>query len=305
MHLNSTTGTVRVNSLKAWILGIRPKTLVASTVPVLLGCSLAYADGGFQWTPALLCLSFGLLMQIDANLINDLYDYLKGCDREDRLGPERVFAQGWITLRAMKTGIALVTLLACLCGLGLLFYGGLWLIAVGAVCVLFAFLYTAGPYPLAYHGFGDLLVILFFGIVPVGLTYYVMCSTWTTSVTRVALACGLVIDTLLMINNYRDREQDAHSGKRTIVVYLGGRAGSILYLALGVAAVALCLPFARSGQQWAAILPLFYLIPHTLSWRKMVRIGQGKALNRILGETARNMLLFGLLLSAGFILSAL
>lgn len=115
-------------------------------------------------------------MQIDANLINDLFDYTKGSDRQDRLGPERACAQGWITTAAMKRGILLTTLVACALGSGLLFYGGPELIAVGAVCVLFAFLYTAGPYPLAYHGWGDLLVILFFGFVPVGCTYYVMVS---------------------------------------------------------------------------------------------------------------------------------
>lgn len=167
---------IHPNSARAWLLAARPKTLAAAATPVLLGCALAQATGGFEWIPALLCLSFALLMQIDANLINDLFDYTKGSDRQDRLGPERACAQGWITTAAMKQGILLTTLVACALGSGLLFYGGPELIAVGAVCVLFAFLYTAGPYPLAYHGWGDLLVILFFGFVPVGCTYYVMVS---------------------------------------------------------------------------------------------------------------------------------
>lgn len=294
--------TVQTNSIKAWLLAARPKTLAGAATPVLLGCALAYADGWFQPVPALLCFLFAFLMQIDANFINDFFDYLKGSDREDRLGPERACAQGWITLNAMKRGIALTTMTACTAGFFLLFYGGLEMIPVGLLCVLFAFLYTAGPYPLAYHGWGDVLVIIFFGFIPVGCTYYVMCHDWTWSVTIASLACGLIIDTLLMVNNYRDREQDAKSGKRTIVVRLGAETGQWLYLALGVIAAALCLLFLLSGQVWAALLPQLYLLPHFLTWRRMIKINRGKKLNSILGETSRNMLLFGVLLALGLIL---
>ena len=124
--------TVRPHSMRAWILAARPKTLPAAAVPVLLGCALALAEGGFRWIPALLCLLFALLMQIDANLINDLFDYRKGSDRKDRLGPERACAQGWISPHAMKRGIALITATACATGLCLLFYGGTELIVVGS-----------------------------------------------------------------------------------------------------------------------------------------------------------------------------
>ena len=294
--------TVRPHSMRAWILAARPKTLPAAAVPVLLGCALALAEGGFRWIPALLCLLFALLMQIDANLINDLFDYRKGSDRKDRLGPERACAQGWISPRAMKRGIALITATACATGLCLLFYGGTELIVVGAVCVVFAFLYTAGPYPLAYHGWGDMLVLLFFGFVPVGCTYYVLCGGWTWQVAVVAAACGLVIDTLLMVNNYRDREQDARSGKRTLVVRLGERAGQRLYLLSGFAAAALCLGLWGDGRTWAALLPLLYLPPHVAAWRRMIRIGRGRELNAVLGATSRNILLFGLLLTLGLLL---
>lgn len=295
--------TVRPGSTQAWLLAARPKTLAGAATPVLIGCALAFSDGGFRWVPALLCFLFAFLMQIDANFINDLFDYTKGSDRKDRLGPERACAQGWITPRAMKRGIVLTTAAACLSGLCLLFYGGPELIAVGALCVLFAFLYTAGPYPLAYHGWGDLLVIVFFGFVPVGCTYYVMCHTWNTPVTIASLACGLTIDTLLMVNNYRDREQDALSGKRTLVVRFGAGVGRKLYFMLGVAAALLCLSLLTYGRTWAALLPLIYLIPHFMSWRRMVRIDKGRELNLILGETSRNILLFGALLSLGLILS--
>ena len=143
---------------------------------------------------------------------------------------------------------------------------------------------------------------LFFGFVPVGCTYYVLCGGWTWQVAVVAAACGLVIDTLLMVNNYRDREQDARSGKRTLVVRLGERAGQRLYLLSGFAAAALCLGLWGDGRTWAALLPLLYLPPHVAAWRRMVRIGRGRELNAILGATSRNILLFGLLLTLGLLL---
>lgn len=294
--------TVQINSIKAWLLAARPKTLAGAATPVLLGCALAYANGWFQPVPALLCFLFAFLMQIDANFINDFFDYLKGSDREDRLGPERACAQGWITLDAMKKGIALTTMTACVVGFCLLFYSGLEMIPVGVLCILFAFLYTAGPYPLAYHGWGDVLVIIFFGFVPVGCTYYVMCHDWTWDVTITSLACGLIIDTLLMVNNYRDRDQDAKSGKKTIVVRLGAKAGQRLYLFLGLAAAWLCLLFIANGHIGAALLPQIYIVPHFKTWQRMVKINRGKELNSILGETSRNMLLFGVLLALGLML---
>ena len=294
---------IQTNSIEAWILAARPKTLAAAATPVLIGCSLAVANGAFQWIPAILCFLFAFSMQIDANFINDYYDFLKGSDREDRLGPERACAQGWITLSAMKKGMIFTTLLSCFWGLLLLRYCGLEMIPVGLLCVLFAFLYTAGPYPLAYHGWGDVLVIVFFGFVPVGCTYYTMAHDWTWNVTIGCAACGLVSDLLLMLNNYRDREQDKISGKRTLIVRFGEKAGRYAYLWLGIIAVGICSYYAFKGYLLAAILPLLFLIPHITTWREMVWIFKGKELNIVLGKTARNIVLFGLLLSLGLILS--
>lgn len=295
---------VKQNSTKAWLLASRPKTLTAASIPVMLGCALASMYGHFQLIPAILCFLFAFLMQIDANFINDLYDYLKGSDREDRLGPERACAQGWISPSGMKKGILVTTALAAVTGLFLLGYGGWEMIPVGIACIIFAFLYTTGPYPLAYHGWGDILVLVFFGFVPVGCTFYVMAHDWNTSVTMASLACGFVIDTLLMVNNFRDREQDAISGKRTIVVRLGARTGLILYFLLGLAACWSCFYFVTEGRLWAAILPQIYLLFHILTTMKMARINRGKELNAILGETSRNMLLFGILLTAGLLIPA-
>lgn len=293
---------IQPNSLQAWGLAIRPKTLTGAAIPVMIGCALADMYDKLQVLPAVLCFLFAFLMQIDANFINDLFDYLKGSDREDRLGPERACAQGWITVSAMKAGIAVVTVLAAITGLSLLFFSGWEIIPVGVACIVFAFLYTAGPYPLAYHGWGDVLVLVFFGFVPVGCTFYVMAHTWTTPVTVASLACGLIIDTLLMVNNFRDREQDAISGKRTLIVRWGARAGLILYFMLGMVSCWCCLYFTSEGKIWAAVLPQLYLIPHIFTTLKMARINKGKALNLILGETSRNMLLFGMLLTLGLVL---
>ena len=194
--------------------------------------------------------------------------------------------------------------LSCLAGLAVLFtvwgqlpHGGWELVVLGVVCILFAFLYTT---LLSYRGWGDVLVLVFFGFVPVCGTYYVQAYTLNMDVVVLSLVSGLAIDTLLMVNNYRDREQDAVSGKCTLVVRYGKKFGENMYLALGIAAVLLCFWFVYTGKLtslefiWA---PCVYLYMHALTWRKMIQIGSGKKLNSILGETSRNMLFLGLLLA--------
>lgn len=295
--------TEKPGVFRAWVLASRPKTLAAAAVPVLVGCALAYSDGCFRWPEALLCTLFAFLMQIDANLINDLFDYLKGSDRGDRLGPRRACAEGWIAPRAMKRGILCTTLVACVAGLGLLRYGGPELIAVGAVCVLFAFLYTAGPYPLAYHGWGDLLVVLFFGFVPVGCIYYIMCHSWTADAAVASLGLRFgdrhAADAEQLPRPRAGRAERQAHGWSCASEPVPGR---ILYLATGSAAVLLCLWFVPRGRLWAGLFPLLYWPFHAASWRRMTRIGSGKALNGVLGETSRNMLLWAALLSLGLIL---
>ena len=296
--------TVKVNSLNAWFLAIRPKTLTGAVIPVMMGTSLALHDATVSWLPALGCLLFACAMQVAANFINDLYDFLKGTDRADRLGPERACAQGWITPEAMKAGIGVTLLLAAAAGLGVLWcvwnhlpYGGWELVVLGAICMIFAFLYTT---LLSYKGWGDLLVLLFFGLVPVCGTYYVQGFTITTNLLMTGLMCGVSIDTLLVVNNYRDREQDAVSGKRTLIVRYGEPFGRYLYLILGIACWLIALLMTLRGLLstdqlvWASSP---YLLLHITTWRKMVRIRQGRKLNAILGETSRNMLLMGLLWS--------
>ena len=275
----------------------------------MMGLALAAWDlaamprqGSFQFLPALLCLLFAFIMQIDANLVNDYFDFRKGTDNEDRLGPERACAQGWVTLKAMRRTIALTTLLACAVGLPLVLYGGWTMVAIGLFCIAGCILYTTH---LSYAGWGDALVLLFFGLVPVCTTYYLQTGTVRCDTVCAAVACGVVIDTLLMVNNYRDREGDRLAGKRTLVVRVGAEASEWLYLLLGVAACLLGCVFAIQGRWCAALLPLVYLFLHIRTWKRLCRIRSGRALNTVLGENARNMFLYGLSFTLGIALDGL
>lgn len=297
---------IKTDSVQAWLLAARPKTLSGAAVPVMIGVALAWVDvpsyigAEFSWTAALLCLLFSFAMQIDANFINDFFDFANGTDDvETRLGPRRACAQGWVKLDSMKKAIALTTCMACVIGLPLVYYGGFEMIFVGIVCVIFAFLYTTF---FSYQGLGDLLVLVFFGIVPVCCTYYVQLHVVTAQVFLASLACGLVIDALLIVNNFRDRDNDRLAGKNTIIVRLGAKAGLQLYVGVGLAAVILGGTFWMNGHILASLLPLLYLVLHLFTYLKMKRIYQGKALNLILGETARNIFIYGVLVSVGLLL---
>ena len=297
---------IKTDSVQAWILAARPKTLSGAAVPVMIGVALAWVDAFqyeeevFSWTAALLCLLFSFAMQIDANFINDFFDFANGTDDvETRLGPRRACAQGWVKLDSMKKAIALTTCLACVIGLPLAYYGGLEMILVGVACVIFAFLYTTF---FSYQGLGDLLVLVFFGIVPVCCCYYVQLHVVTAEVFLASIACGLVIDALLIVNNFRDRDNDRLAGKNTIIVRLGPKAGLQLYVGVGVAAIILGGTFWMNGHILASLLPLLYLLLHLFTYLKMKRIYQGKALNLILGETARNIFIYGVLVSVGLLL---
>ena len=282
---------VKVNSCRAWLLAARPKTLTGAAVPVIIALALAWADKGqLKVVPAILCMLFALIMQVNANLINDYFDFRKGTDDELRLGPLRACAQGWVTLPAMRVAIAIVTATAGCIGLPLAWYGG-W-----TIC----FLYTTH---LSYLGLGDILVLLFFGIVPVCATYYLQTNTVTLEALLASVACGLVIDTLLVVNNYRDRDNDRRTGKMTLITRIGTSAAEKLYLGLGVVACLIGVVFAFHGRWWAFLLPVVYLALHTVCYQRMKEINHGKQLNRILGENARNMLIYGILLALGLILN--
>lgn len=295
--------------VRHWLLAARPKTLTGAMIPVILGSALAYHDGVLNWPLVICCALFAGFMQIAANMINDMYDYQKGTDREDRLGPERACAQGWITPEAMRKGIALVLCLASAAGMAALWmchqelpYHGLELVAIGVLCIIFAFLYTYG---LSYIGMGDVLVLLFFGLVPVCGTYYIQAHQITWPCILLGFIAGISIDALLVINNYRDRDQDRISGKKTIIVWGGEKFGRYLYMLIGPFVTVLSIWFGyllNGNMLYFQIAVYVYLVLHINAWCKMNRIRSGKALNKILGLTSLNMFILAILLALVIIL---
>ena len=243
------------SNVGAWLEAARPKTLAASFSPVLVGCALAYRDGMFNWIPAVLCVLVALFAQVASNFANDYFDFKKGADGSDRLGPERAVASGWITPKAMLWGTFITLALSCLCGCFLVFFVGDWkLFLVGiaiAICVL---AYSAGPFPLAYNGLGDGCVLLFYGIVPVCFTYYVQTLSFSLLSFLLSLSLGLLSVNILLVNNYRDYEQDKAARKRTTVVLFGRRFGLITYLLNGLLAVLIALPLLINVPSWLVLL---------------------------------------------------
>lgn len=300
---------VITNSFKAWFLAARPKTLTGAAVPVMIGIAAAIAQYGdaVRVGAAVLCMLFALVMQIDANFINDYFDFMKGTDDEKRLGPKRACAQGWITAAAMRLGLLYTTLLACAIGLPLIYYGGWEMILIGVACVVFCFLYTIS---FSYIGLGDVLVLVFFGLLPVCMTYWLvsppmplMSIPWQVIV--LSAACGLVIDTLLVVNNYRDIDNDRRAGKRTLIVRIGEHGGLMLYAILGFIGTILALigiAFLNcQDEQYAQLIILLYLPFHIMTFTEMRRIRKGAELNKVLGMTARNMLVYGILVTIGLL----
>lgn len=288
--------------VRAWWLAARPKTLAGAAVPVAVAVAAAAHDGILQPVPALCCLLFAGLMQIDANLINDLYDFLKGADTRERKGPPRACSRGWISPRNMRRGILAVSFLAACTGLPLLHFGGPAMLAVGSASLLGAWCYTAGPRPLAYAGWGDAMVLVFFGWVPVLCTYFVMQRTLPPGLWLLGAGCGLAIEPLLLINNLRDLEEDRRNGKRTLVVRLGARAGRLLHLASGTAAALLpLLLWPACGP--TILLVLFFLPLHLGVWRQTDRVSDPQTAGLLLEQTARNILVYGILMVSALILS--
>lgn len=291
---------VKQNSLRAWLLASRPKTLTAAAVPVMIAVALAWRRFGdsIDVISAILCFMFAMVMQIDANFVNDYYDCLRGNDDETRLGPLRACSQGWISLPAMRNALVVTTLLACIVGLPLAYIGGWTMILVGLACVLFCFLYTT---TLSYLGLGDILVLVFFGIVPTCCTYYLVSGgSFTTDVLWISISVGLVIDTLLIVNNYRDIDNDRRSGKRTLAVLIGKKAMSAIYLM--IVPLALLVQYIAIPEQFSYLSIALILLCHLTAWYSMVRIGEGRELNNVLGMTARNILWYGLLSTVDIVL---
>lgn len=278
-------------SVKAWIEAMRLRTLPVSVAGVVGGTAVAIADGAFRPVAAGLCLLFALLCQIASNFANEYYDFKAGRDKVGRDGPRRGVTEGDITPAGMKRAIYGTLAAAAAVGLCLTTFGGVWLIPIGALIGLGALAYSTGPYPLSTHCLGEVAVIVFFGIVPVNLTYYVQALTWSQPVLLSSLAIGLMGANVLIVNNTRDIPDDRLVGKHTLATSFGSKAMGVLYLANGIAAAALTWNVWRNaGQAWCIVPAAYLLIAALVSIR--LATTHGKSLNPLLGVTSMLMFIF-------------
>jgi 1,4-dihydroxy-2-naphthoate octaprenyltransferase len=294
------TGTSKV---RAWILASRPATLTAAFTPVAVGTACAFADGKLSWGPALAALFGAFCIQIGTNLANDVFDFEKGADTAARLGPVRAVQAGLLTPAEVRSGMVVVFALATLAGLYLTRVAGWPVVAIGVASILSGVAYTGGPYPLGYHGLGDLFVLVFFGFVAVCGTTFVQTGSVSALSVWAAVPVGALATAVLVVNNVRDREQDAAAGKRTLAVKLGpdgGRAEYALLLFVSYA-VPVLLVLVEGRPVWV-LLPLVTLPWGMILVRRIWR-DRGRELNGLLKRTAQLLLVFGCLLAAGLSLA--
>lgn len=277
--------------MKVWIEAMRLRTLPVSVAGVIMALGYGILTHRLNVTVWVLCLLFAVLAQISSNFANEYYDYRDGLDKPGRDGPRRGVTEGDISPRAMLAATYITLALACCIGLSLLFWGPWWFVPVGIAIGLGVLAYSTGPYPLSRHGLGELAVILFFGVVPVNLTYFVMSGEWSISVFLGSLSAGLMGANVLLVNNYRDAAEDALVGKHTLAVIFGGRMASTLYLINGILAVALMGSVWWQMSRWCLFIPGIYLLLHIALWRRITTVS-GSALNPMLGITAVLMLAY-------------
>jgi 1,4-dihydroxy-2-naphthoate octaprenyltransferase len=291
-----------VSARSAWWLAIRPATLTASAAPVLVGTAAAFADHGFAAGPALAALIGASLLQVGANFANDVFDFERGADNADRLGPQRATQQGWISPAQMKRAMWTAFAGALVTGIYLTAVAGWPVMALGLLSIAAAYLYTGGPKPYGYLGLGDLSVFLFFGFGAVTGTYFVQAHGVSPLVLWASVPIGALATAILVVNNLRDIETDARAGKLTLAVRLGERATRNYYqLLLAMAyAVPPILLIRGLADAWA-MLPWLSL-PLALRLARRMRHERGLALNGCLVQTARLEVVFGLLLAVGLAL---
>lgn len=294
--------------VKIWLEAVRLRTLPVSVSGVLIALAIASWEHNFRLMPAVLCMTFALLCQIVSNFANEYYDFKKGTDKKGRAGFRRGVTEGDIKPATMKRMMLATLALACLVGLSMLLWvapgegyrNWLMLLGVGVACAIFALAYSTGPYPLSYHALGEVAVFGFYGLVPVVFTHYVVTGGFSPFAVMASIAIGLMGVNVLLVNNYRDVNDDIEAGKRTSVVVFGRKAASLAYLMNGFLAIsflgAMWLRLYFTMPLWALLAPVVYLVLHLKTWATL-RHSDGAALNPILGATARNMLIFTLLLT--------
>ncbi len=295
---------VAPGSLRAWLLATRPATLTAAVTPVAVGSACALHVGAFRAGPAFAALLGAALLQIGSNFANDVFDYEKGADTAERLGPTRAVQAGLLTPGAVRRGMVVVFALALAVGVYLTSIAGWPIVALGVAAILSAIAYTGGPYPLGYHGLGDVFVLGFFGFAAVCGTAFVQVSTVPALAWAAAVPVGALATNILVVNNLRDRETDVLAGKRTLAVRWG-RAGALTEYRLLVA-VAYLVPLAlllAGSVGWTALLP-WLTTPMAVSLLRRVSADSGRALNASLVRTAQLVFFFGMLLALGICLDA-
>lgn len=296
--------TPQPDFVQRWWMASRPKTLPAAAVPVIVGTAAAFKDGKFQPGPALAALLGALLIQIGANFANDVFDFKKGADTAERLGPTRVTQAGLLTPRQVFAGMWLVFGLATLVGIYLVIVAGWPIVAIGVCSILAAIAYTGGPFPLGYNGLGDIFVFIFFGLVAVCGTYFVQAGMVGAVAWWAALPVGFLATAILVVNNLRDVKTDRTVGKRTLAVRFGENGAKTEYALLVI------LSYLVPPVMWLLGLANFWVL---LAWGSAILVKplwdiiskqEGRILNKALGGTAQLELVYGLLFAIGLILSA-
>lgn len=302
--MKSSSNEIRSSSLDVWVLAARPKTLPAAAAPVIAATAVAFYEDAFRPGPALAALLAALLLQIGANLANDVFDYHKGADTEERLGPTRVTQAGLLAPRQVLVGMWITFGLAALLGIYLTWVSGWPVLIIGLASILAAIAYTGGPFPLGYLGLGEVFVFLFFGLAAVTGTYYVQAQSVSLLAWWIAVPMGLLTSAILVVNNLRDIETDRVARKLTLAVRLGADGARIEYLILLALAYLIPLGLWLAGMAPPTILLAWLsalLVPGLL---RLIYRETGRPLNKALADTGRLELVYALLLAAGLVLRA-
>lgn len=289
---------------RSWIIAARLPTLSAAIVPVLVGSAYARYVGKLHIFSAFVCLVAACFIQIGTNFVNDLFDFRKGADTKERLGPTRTIQAGLLTQKQMMVGIVLVFGVAILCGAYLAYIGGSVIIVLGVVSILSGIAYTAGPYPLGYHGLGDIFVFVFFGMVAVCGTVYVQVQSVSSTAILISLPIGALTTAILVVNNVRDENTDRQVGKKTLVARWGRLFGLIEYFLL--MALSYFIPLLLKGVGRFGYLSLLPLLTFPFAVLLCFQLVQknGKELNPVLVKTAQLLLLYGVLWAVGIGISS-
>ena len=287
--------------MKNWLLAARLKTLPAAMSPVILGCALAYHDGSFYFFIFAMTLLAAVLIQVGANFANDVFDFQKGADRDDRLGPTRATQSGLISAEKMKKAMWQTFALAICVGFYLAFKGGWPIVWIGLASIAAGIAYTGGPYPFGYHGFGDVFVFIFFGLIAVPGTYYLQSGTVNEMSLWMGAVMGMLSTAILVVNNLRDADMDKLSGKRTLAVQFGKQFSKIQYSILILIPFLLPLYIWWNVENELSLLITIFALPISLHLINQTFSLTGSDLNLVLARTSRFLFIFTLLLSTGLV----